>query len=65
MRYAIVRDFEMSINEYKFSKWHESEEEAIQEAKRLCEKNGSDFIVLKEIGRSKQSKMPVEFVKEQ
>lgn len=68
MRYAIVREEENthynSHNGYKFSKWHDTEEEAIEESKRLCSttKENSKFIVLKEIGHAKHIETPIEFI---
>ena len=45
-RYAVVKD---GIDK-RFSKWHDSEDIAIEEAKRLCQKEGVPFTVLVEVG---------------
>ena len=45
-RYAVCKD----ENPRRFVKWHESLELAVEEAKRLCQKEQLPFIVLKEVG---------------
>lgn len=58
-RYAVVKD----NMEKRFTKWHETEEEAIEEAKRLCQKEGMPFTVLKEIGCATVAPIPAEFTR--
>lgn len=62
-RYAVVNS-KPANGRFGFSVWHETENIAIEEAKRLCEnERGLEFIVLKEIGITRQTKVPVEFIK--
>ena len=56
-RYAVVKD---GVNKV-FHRWHESEDLAIEEAKRLAAKEQASFIVLKEIGEAYLAMNPVEF----
>lgn len=44
-RYAVVRD----ALEFKFTKWHDTLEEATKEAERLCKKERVPFIIIREI----------------
>ena len=56
-RYAVVRDDVQK----KFTKWHESKELAVAEAKRLCEAERVPFIVLREMGCASVIPTPVDF----
>ena len=58
-KYAVVRETNGLKN---FSKWHETEEEAMREAERLCQKEAEAFTVLKTIGTVSIGEMPVKWV---
>jgi hypothetical protein len=60
MRYAVVKQNLHGI--YNFSVWHHTEKEAIDESKRLAEKEKCDFIVLAEIGNSVYPKSKIEYI---
>jgi hypothetical protein len=60
-RYAIVREGgEYHCGNYSFTKWHECEFEALDEAQRLCRKEKWKFIVLKEIIRYSIKEIPIQ-----
>lgn len=62
MRYAVVQESGDSTSMKRFSRWHETKELAIEEAKRLSQKEGHEFSVLVEIGIARPTMPPVEFV---
>lgn len=65
MKFAVV-DSKPANRRFNFGVWHETEELAIAEAKRLCEnERGLEFIVLKAIGITRQAKVPVEYIVEE
>jgi hypothetical protein len=52
-------------SQYGFSKWHESKESAIVEARRLAESENRRFYVLQVIGFADRKPNPVEFTEVQ
>lgn len=63
-KYAVVRAYN---DNRTFSKFHDSKEEAFQEAERLCRKEETRFFVLELVGYVDIDKAPVkrvEFEKE-
>ena len=58
-RYAVVKD---GIDK-RFSKWHDSEDIAIEEAKRLCQEEGVPFTFLVEVGCASLSPIPADFTR--
>ena len=46
---------------HEFSKWHHSETEALVEAKRLAEREKTDFAVLKLVGVMRYPKIEASF----
>lgn len=54
-RYAVVR----SAIEFKFTKWHETYNEAKAEAERLCRKERMPFTILKEMAFCYTEEIPV------
>lgn len=56
-RFAVVRD----DIDHTFRKWHETEKDAIEEAKRLAQKEQLTFIVIKEVGVAFTEEIPVHF----
>lgn len=62
VKYAIVRENDLFSQGYKFTKWHETPEEARVEAGRLAKKERAPFVVLKTIALARPSEPPVEFI---
>lgn len=59
MKYAVVRE-EHYMN---FRTWHETYEEAEQEAERLCRKENVPFFILAAIGHCHIEEVPVKWEK--
>jgi hypothetical protein len=60
MRYAVVRE---GVMQKSFGKWHETKQGAIEEASRLCSKEGKEiFIVLQECALVRPQAAPVEVI---
>ena len=57
--YAVVR---FNPTSFKFTKLHETLEEAKTECERLCIANSDTFLVLKIVGRFQPQKPPAEWV---
>lgn len=58
MRYCVVRE-NPNNGVMSFTRWHETELDAVAEATRLCKKEGKEFIVLSELGICKLQQNPV------
>lgn len=56
-QYAVIK----AGSPYKFTKWHESLSEAVEEAKRLAVQEHSRFIVIRMIGYADRVEQPVEY----
>lgn len=54
-RYAVVRE----NVEFRFTKWHDTLEQAKAEAERLCRKERSVFVVLKMVACCSVEEIPV------
>ena len=54
-KYAVVRE----CGVMKFTKWHETEEEARKEAERLCRTLHDSFMVIKSVGHCRVPEIPV------
>lgn len=59
--YCVVRDKQQPGCSYSFTKFHETEELAVEESKRLCEKHNERFYVLKVIGCAERRPNPVDY----
>jgi len=59
MKYAVVRE-EHYMN---FKKWHETYQEAEQEAERLCRKENVPFFILATMGRCHIEEVPVKWMR--
>lgn len=57
-KYGVIRD-SMPL---QFQIWHETFEDAKNEAERLAKKDGKTFIVLKSVGMAMPEKPPVVFI---
>ena len=57
--YAVVK---WSPTSFKFTKFHETLDEAKAECERLCIANSEIFLVLKVVGRFQPQKPPAEWI---
>lgn len=61
MRYAVIALDSNVDRGYRFSKWYEDKQMAVDEALRLAEKENADFAVIAQIGEAKLPKLKAQY----